>query len=210
MRRQTYRRNRHGSKRLLILFLFIMGTWIALCFNAYVNDTIRPTLMQLAEYEARALTTEAVNAAAQKVLTQSQDDTDLYVTVQDALRLNMTKANALKASLLQAVSEELEKIPKQEYKIPFGSLTGNSLLSGHGPAWNIQLEPEGFAQARWKEDVESIAINVTRYSASLELSVVVNMVLDGRTETLTVTDSVPLVSVLLCGETPSTYATIAD
>jgi len=44
----------------------------------------------------------------------------------------------------------------------------------------------------------------------LELTVTVNMVLDGRTATLTVTDTVPLASVLICGDTPSAYASNFD
>ena len=47
-------------------------------------------------------------------------------------------------------------------------------------------------------------------TAVLELTVTVNMVLDGRTATLTVTDTVPLASVLICGDTPSAYASNFD
>ena len=47
-------------------------------------------------------------------------------------------------------------------------------------------------------------------TAVLELTVTVNMVLDGRTATLTVTDTVPLASVLICGDTPGAYASNFD
>ena len=52
--------------------------------------------------------------------------------------------------------------------------------------------------------------NTTRYTAEILLQVTVNMILDGRTETLTVTDSVPMVSMLLQGGTPSVYAQALD
>ena len=37
------------------------------CFNAYVEREIQPTMMQIAEYEARRLTTQAVHQAVEAV-----------------------------------------------------------------------------------------------------------------------------------------------
>lgn len=65
-------------------------------------------------------------------------------------------------------------------------------------------------QAEWRENSESLSINTTRYQADLEISVTMNMILDGRTETLTVTDPIPLASILLRGDTPSVYAMTSD
>ena len=49
-----------------------------------------------------------------------------------------------------------------------------------------------------------------RCTAALELTVTVNMVLDGRTATLTVIDTVPLASVLIRGDIPQAYASNFD
>ena len=84
------------------------------------------------------------------------------------------------------------------------------MLNGKGPAWKVELQPQGYVQARWEENSESLSINTTRYSAQLALSVTVNMVLDGSTQTLTVTDQIPLASLLLCGDTPTVYAAALD
>ena len=72
------------------------------------------------------------------------------------------------------------------YRVPFGSLTNNSLLSGLGPGWLIQLQPQGYVQGEIRQTAESLSINTTRYCAVLHLSVTVNMILDGSTATLTV------------------------
>lgn len=72
------------------------------------------------------------------------------------------------------------------------------------------LQPQGYVQGVVRETAESLSINTTRCTAVLELTVTVNMVLDGRTATLTVTDTVPLASVLICGDTPSAYASNFD
>ena len=58
--------------------------------------------------------------------------------------------------------------------------------------------------------LRAYTVPVTADGAMQELTVTVNMVLDGRTATLTVTDTVPLASVLICGDTPGAYASNFD
>ena len=65
-------------------------------------------------------------------------------------------------------------------------------------------------QAAWEQDCETLAINTTRYTASLVLSVTVNMILDGRTETLTVEEPILIADLLLQGDTPNVYAAALD
>ena len=188
-----------------------LTVWAVWQFSRYVNTTIKPTLHQLAEYEARAATAQAIQSA---VSSQLQADPALcealYIRRGKLIQLDAARANAAKAQLLDAVQQNLAAMPETAYYIPFGSLTNNSLLSGLGPGWAFSLRPQGYVQGEIRETTQSLSINTTRYSAVLELTVTVNMVLDGRTATLTVTDTVPLASVLLCGDIPSAYASNFD
>lgn len=104
----------------------------------------------------------------------------------------------------------MNALPEMSYTIPFGSLTDNSLLSGLGPGWRLSLQPKGYVQGKIQEITESLSINTTRYSAVLQLSVTVNMILDGSTATLTVETEYPLVSLLIGGNTPGVYASDCD
>lgn len=210
--RRACKKRRHCHIRHIRLKLGILGMLgVLYLFNMYIDREVRPTLMQLAEYEARSQALQVIHDAVDQSL-QSQPSlcSALYITTQDSVQLDATQANVVRNTLLQAVEDCLETLPEKKYSIPFGSLTGNSLLSGHGPGWEVQLQPEGFVQAEWRESSESLSINTTRYQAILEISVTMNMVLDGRTETLTATDAVPLASILLRGQTPSVYAVTLD
>ena len=100
----------------------------------------------------------------------------------------------------------MDALPEISYRVPFGSLTNNSLLSGLGPGWPVQLQPQGYVQGKIRQTAESLSINTTRYCAVLQLSVTVNMILDGSTATLTVEQTCPLVSLLAGGEIPDVYA----
>ena len=193
---------------LAALVLAVLALWQ---FSRYVNTTVKPTLHQLAEYEARAATVQAmqnaVSAQLQAVPTLCEA---LYTQQGELIRLDTARANAAKVQLTAAVQQSLAALPETDYLIPFGSLTNNSLLSGLGPGWEFSLQPQGYVQGTIRETAESLSINTTRCTAVLELTVTVNMVLDGRTATLTVTDTVPLASVLIRGDIPSAYAADFD
>lgn len=208
-------RQKQGRSRIGGAFLAFSGISLVLMavgwFNAYVNTEIRPTLMQLAEYEARSVTVQIIHTTVEQTVKEEKlDFGKIYTISQNCVQMDAAAANQLKNILVSAVQEAIKNTPEREYQIPFGSLTGNSLLSGHGPAWSVDWQPQGYVQAEWQESSESLSINTVRYSVDLQISVTVNMVLDGRTETLTTTDSIPLASVLLCGEIPNAYAAALD
>ncbi len=213
MRRRV--RQKQGRNRIGGAFLAFSGISLVLMavgwFNAYVNTEIRPTLMQLAEYEARSATLQIIHTTVEQTVKEEKIDFGrIYTISQNCVQMDAAEANQLQHTLVAAIQEAMQNAPERTYEIPFGSLTGNSLLSGHGPAWRVAWRPQGYVQAEWQESSESLSINTVRYSVDLQISVTVNMVLDGRTETLTATDSIPLASVLLCGETPNAYAAALD
>ncbi len=190
------------------LVLAVLALWQ---FSRYVNTTVKPTLHQLAEYEARAATVQAMqNAVSAQLQTAPTLCEALYTQQGELVRLDTARANAAKVQLTAAVQQSLAALPETDYLIPFGSLTNNSLLSGLGPGWEFTLQPQGYVQGTIRESAESLSINTTRCTAVLELTVTVNMVLDGRTATLTVTDTVPLASILIRGDIPSVYAADFD
>lgn len=211
MRRIQERGRRRLPLRFYAAALAVAVTAAGLWFNAYVNTEIKPELQQLAEYYARAETLETMHHAIQQTLQEQPALREtLYRGEEDCLQLDAAQANAVRSALTAAIETQLALLPQQEYCIPFGSLTGNSLLSDWGPGWSLSLQPQGYVQAEWEETAESLSINTTRISAALLLTVTVNMILDGRTETLEVCETVPLASVLLCGDTPQVYAAALD
>lgn len=211
MRRIRTRQRRRRPTHVLAKLFALVAVMIVYFFNMYVNAEIRPTLMKLAEYQARAITVQTIHAAVQSVWQKDvQTASNLCRVSDDYVQLDTGQANTIRLAVLQAVEREMKNVPQQTYKIPFGSLTGNSLLSGHGPGWRVELRPEGYVDVIWQEKTESLSINVTRYYAQLQICVTVNMILDGRTETLDVCELVPMVSILLRGDTPQTYASVSD
>lgn len=211
MRRKSVRSLRQKKKCRYVILLTSGVFALLVGFNQYVDQEIRPTLMKLAEYEARAITIETIHKAINSELRQTPDLCEgLYEIRENYLQMNTTAANRIRSEILYAVETAMQSLPEQMYEIPFGSLTGNALLSGHGPVWQVAIRPEGYVEAEWAESSESLSINTTRYAAELWMEVTVNMILDGRTETLTVKDSIPMTDILLTGDIPSAYASSLD
>ena len=180
MRRCSVKAMRRAQLRgvlwLLAASLLAGGLWL----DRYVNTVIKPTLHELAEYEARAATVQAVNRAVAAALAADASLTDaLFVQSGGIVSLDAAAAGAAQLRRVSAVQEEMNVLPEEDFTIPFGSLTNNSLLSGLGPGWRMQVQPKGYAEGHIREATESLSINTTRYSAVLQLSVTVNMILDG-------------------------------
>lgn len=211
MRRRTAAGRCRAKRRSLVWLAAAVLLAGALHINRYVNTVIKPTLHELAEYEARAATVQAVNrAVAAELSRQPALCSTLFADNGGVLCLDAARAGTAQAALIAAVQAEMDALPEISYRVPFGSLTNNSLLSGLGPGWPVQLQPQGYVQGEIRQTTESLSINTTRYCAVLHLSVTVNMILDGSTATLTVEQTCPLVSLLAGGEIPDVYATGQD
>ena len=196
-----------GFLWLLTAALLAGGLWL----NRYVNTVIKPTLHELAEYEARAATVQAVNRAVAAALAADASLTNaLFVQSGGIVSLDAAAAGAAQTQFVSAVQTEMDALPEICYAVPFGSLTNNSLLSGLGPGWLLSIRPKGYVQGEIRETTQSLSINTTRYNAVLQLSVTVNMILDGSTATLTVAADYPLASLLVCGDIPNAYASDLD
>ena len=134
----------------------------------------------------------------------------LFTQGSGLVSLDAAAAGAAQTQFVSAVQTEMDALPEICYAVPFGSLTNNSLLSGLGPGWLLSIQPKGYVQGEIRETTQSLSINTTRYSAVLQLSVTVNMILDGSTATLTVAADYPLASLLVCGDIPNAYASDLD
>ena len=211
MRRCTVQGTRRARRRAGLFFVLSLFAAAVLSLNHYVNTTVKPTLHELAEYEARSATTQAVNRAVAAILAdQPELFTALYRQSGSLFCLDTAAANAAQVQLVAAIQNEMDALSEISYRVPFGSLTNNSLLSGLGPGWLVQIKPVGYVQGQIVESVADAAINTVRYTAVFSASVTVNMILDGSTATLTVQADYPLTSVLVQGTAPDFYAAVPD
>ena len=175
-------------------------------FDGYVNQTIKPTLHKLAEYEARDAAAQAVSDAASAVAGQQGSAQELLTISGNVCQLDTGAANQLCSLAADTAQAYLAAAPLAEYTVPFGSLTDDTLFSGRGPGWHFSLQPRGYVQSTLRQHTESLSVNTTRYSAEIELTLTMDLILDSTIETLTFTGYVPLATVLWQGDVPQFYS----
>lgn len=176
-------------------------------FSHYVNTEIKPTLHELAEYQARSATVETLNRAVSETMRQAPDwNNHIYALQNGMVALDAAAVTAAQTDLVTAAERAMAQLPEHSETIPFGSLTNNSLLGGLGPGWRMTMRPQGYVQSRLRESTRSLAINSVQYSVELVLTVTVNMILDGRSSTITVEHEVLIASIIVTGQTPNYYA----
>ena len=204
---------KHPRRRLWRCFAAALALlWLLLALCWYVEDRFEPILDELAEYEVRAAVTQAVNAAVSAELAaHPQRYAQVYRvqyngTVPAAVQADAAAMNEARLALVAAVNAALQGMPRIRMRVPFGTLTGFSLLNNLGPGWPLSFAPEAFAEGTIRESAETVGINSTRYRASLTLTVTINMVLDGKNRVLYAASTVPVASVIVSGETPLYYA----
>lgn len=210
--RRRLKKPPHPARRRLHIVLAVL----ALLGSGYVylvQTAFKPTLEELAEYECRAIVVQAMNEAVSSEMAHSPHlYKDLY-TLQYAddgqlqsIQANASALNQARSALMEAVETALTQLQQTELEIPFGSLTGITALGGLGPAWKLTLLPDAYVEGDLQEEVQSVPVNRTQYSITLNLQVTISMVLDGNTSTARVSDQVLIASVLLNGDTPAYYA----
>lgn len=206
--RQKPRPLRRRLQALLLAAVFLAGIYLYV-----VQTSFKPTLEELAEYECRAIVVQAMNdAAATEMEANPQLYEDLYQLEYDssgalqAITANTPALNRARAALIRAVEDALAVLEETELEIPFGSLTGVTALGGLGPVWKLALLPDAYVEGSLLEEVQSVSVNRTRYTITLDLQATISMILDGNTATAQISSQIPIASILLNGDTPTYYA----
>lgn len=211
--RRKCKRVPHPIRRRLYAVLLVL----ALLGSGYlylVQTSFKPTLEELAEYECRAIVVKAMNQAVSQEMQQHPAlYEELYKLEYNqtgellAVRADTTALNRARSALIQAVEDSLSVLEETDLEIPYGSLTGITAFGGLGPTWKLTLLPDAYVEGTLQEEVQSVSVNRTQYTITLDLQVTISMILDGNTATARVSDRLPVASLLLNGDIPTYYAT---
>ena len=151
-----------------------------LSLNRYVNTVVKPTLHELAEYEARSAAVQAMNRAVAAELTRSPALCDALLRRAPGLSAWTPQPPGRADPICQRRADrdgrsagDLLCRPVRQSDEQFPAERPWPRLAAVDPA-------QGVCAGEIRETTQSLSINTTRYSAVLQLSVTVNMILDGK------------------------------
>ena len=212
--RQKKQRRKSILRRIVLLLLLAMGILTGIEFALeHVQAFVEPSLSKMIAYEAGAATTSTINQAVAEALTQDPTLCENLYTIQYAengalqsVSADPAAMNRAKLQLVTAVESALRDMPPRSRMVPLGSLSDLQFLSNLGPSWELWFQPRAYAEGEIEESVNVVGINQTEYHAELVLNVTVDLILDGRNDTMPVTDRVLLASVVARGDVPTYYS----
>ena len=127
------------SKRRVILFRLFLVFCAAFAVFSVLDNRLRPVITTMAQYQCRVVSVLAMNEAVMEELNEVQDIEQALVEVDkapdgtvSAIEINSVEVNRLKTRLTDAVANRLLSVPKQDVRIPLGTLLGWQIMAGEG------------------------------------------------------------------------------
>ena len=123
-----------------------------------------------------------------------------------AIEINSVEVNRLKTRLTDAVANRLLSVPKQDVRIPLGTLLGWQIMAGRGPDIPLQVVPASFVQSTIVDTLETAGINQTQHRIFIRFTVEMSAILPGYSTSVTVENEVCIAQTLIVGKVPQFYA----
>ena len=193
------------SKRRVILFRLFLAFCAAFAVFSVLDNRLRPVITTMAQYQCRVVSVLAMNEAVMEELNEVQDIEQALVEVDkapdgtvSAIEINSVEVNRLKTRLTDAVANRLLSVPKQDVRIPLGTLLGWQIMAGRGPA--------SFVQSTIVDTLETAGINQTQHRIFIRFTVEMSAILPGYSTSVTVENEVCIAQTLIVGKVPQFYA----
>lgn len=196
-----------AAPRLVLPVLLIC---LLLSFLA-AERSVAPVIRAVAEQEARALATGAVNRVVTAEVAGGLADRELvrYITDREgritALHADTLEINRVAARVGEAVQAEFRRMAGSRFRLPLGQLTGSRLLAALGPHLPVTFTPVGAVLVTIRQDFAEAGINQTRHLVILETEAHMRMVVPLVSHEIRFVHELPLIESVLIGPVPSTY-----
>ncbi len=174
-----------------------------------IDAKIRPAVYELAVIEAYSISSERVNKAVEKILSENAPSYSDIVTVNYGSNNNITgittdivRMNIFKSQVTNAIDKEFDSQAKTEIPVSLGTASGIVLFSGLGPHVDIDVGFVSSTKTDFENVFESAGLNQTQHSVMLNVETTVILNLAGRRIPKTVETSFCVAQTVIVGSVP--------
>jgi len=206
-------KKRKRKKRLAVLVSALLAVAvIAVCHYAFY---MVPLIRRIAEEQARILATTSVGRAAAETVTDAYSYGDLIEVSKDAdgnivlLQANSTLIHVLVRTTASRAQSNLGAAEELNIRVPMGTLTGFTFLSGRGPDVTVKAIPVGVISTQVESEFIAAGINQTLHKIFLRVRADITLILPGFESRVSSTTHIPITESLLVGKVPDFYFTSA-
>ncbi len=203
------KRRRKIVQKIIAIFTAMVIVALAIALWVYWKS-MTPTILDIAQVQVKAQTTQAVNEAVLSVL-QGVDYTD-FVTVEKnsqnevvLITANSNSVNQLARNASIVTQGKINTLFQQAISIPLGTLSGIPLLSQLGPDVNIVIDPVGTVQCSFVSHFETAGINQTLHRIYLNVSSTVDVIIPSSHQVVQIETPILVCETVIVGKVPDTF-----
>lgn len=220
VRRSIKGRKPHNKKRikyikLLIYFTIIAGLGMS-TYN-YLDKQCMPTLLAIAELNAKTQGSEIINNAVKEVLQDSKVETEELITYYynsdgelTSIGINTIKINEISSQVIYTINEDIKSLSLEKIMIPFGHIIGSNVFANVGPNIGVELQPVGTTTINYNREFYSTGINQVNHRVWLDIETTIQVVVPMATEQITVSQQFTLIDNVINGVVPPNYINIPE
>lgn len=203
------KRRRKIVQKIIAIFTAMVIVALAIALWVYWKS-MTPTILDIAQVQVKAQTTQAVNEAVLSVL-QGVDYAD-FVTVEKnsqnevvLITANSNSVNQLARNASIVTQGKINTLFQQAISIPLGTLSGIPLLSQLGPDVNIVIDPVGTVQCSFVSHFEAAGINQTLHRIYLNVSSTVDVIIPSSHQVVQIETPILVCETVIVGKVPDTF-----
>ncbi|MCH5154521.1 MAG: sporulation protein YunB [Clostridiales bacterium] len=202
-------KQKHSKRKILFVVLFILFSVIA-AVAVFIKHNVTPMILTLSEERVRSLTADAVSLAVVDVMSASSDVEYLEITRDDEQNIQSVSVDGKTVTVLAEkiallAQEYITDVGTDGIKIPLGSLSGMSVLTGLGPDINMRVYLVGSTRSQMTSVFTSTGINQTLHRLYFTIYGNIALAVPGIPSTLKVSAEVLMCETLIVGKVPPTY-----
>ena len=204
---------------IIVIFIFLV-LFIIIFINYYSNKS-RDVLMAYAEAETRKLTVLVINKAITKQMSDSWADDIFDIVYNDKgeivlIDFNSKNSSKILSTMTSLIELNLRAIEEGKIDmdlldkgiityIPFGMVTGSSLLYNLGPKIPVKLSLVGDVVTGFSTDVTEYGINNALIKLMIDVKVDTRIILPIISEEINIDASIPIAMKVVQGKIPDYY-----
>ena len=195
-------------KRIFLFFVLIFALLIIIrVYEGVVTDAAITPLKN----ECISVVTETVNRSVAEYLAAEGDFSErCFIPVKgstdstESYSINSVLLAEAERGIVAMIGERLQKANVIEVDIPIGTLTNVKFFSAKGFSVRVKAYMSSAIASSASSKIEGVGINQSLYKVILTTDITCEIMLNGKTETISTTQSVTLAEKIIIGSVPLT------
>lgn len=202
------------------LGLKLIGTAVILLgFAGILQLMIRPNIINVCEYNSKAVTISLIDDAINERLVELGENADYGNLVKlsytsdgkvASIESNTKLINHIKNDMLTEINDRLMKGETENVDLTVGTLSGIPLFHGSGPTVRMEVEPKGYADAVFISEFTDAGLNQTLHRMIMRTTVSVTAFIPMYSVETKVSGDFLIAETVIVGNVPESFTHVVS